>query len=45
MGESKTLAQFCGTMQAIFEVTCEDIERDVPDLVKKQQEQKLISTD
>jgi hypothetical protein len=43
MGEGKTLAQVCDTMQAEFEVTREDIERDVLDLVEKLQAQQLIS--
>jgi hypothetical protein len=45
MGEGKTLAQVCDVMQAEFEVTREDIERDVLDLVEKLHAQQLISAD
>lgn len=44
MGEGKTLVQVCDTMQAEFEVSRADIERDVIDLVKKLQAQQLIGT-
>jgi len=43
MGEDKTLAQVCDTMQEEFEVTREDIERDVLDLMEQLQAKQLIS--
>lgn len=44
LGEDKTLAQVCDAMQAEFEVSRADIERDVIDLVLKLQAQQLIGT-
>ena len=43
MGEGKTLGEICDTMLEEYEVTREDLERDVVKLADKLLEQKLIS--
>ncbi len=43
MSEGKTLAEVCDAMQTEFEVSREDIERDVIELTEKLKAQQLIS--
>ena len=43
MSEGKTLSEVCDAMQAEFEVSREDIQRDVIELTEKLQAQQLIS--
>jgi len=42
IGEGKTLAEICDTMLDEYEVTRDDLERDVVELADKLLEQKLI---
>jgi len=44
MSEGKTLSEVCDAMQAEFEVSREDIQRDVIELTEKLKAQQLIST-
>lgn len=43
MGKGKTLAEICDTMLDEYEVTRDDLERDVVELADKLLEQKLIA--
>jgi hypothetical protein len=43
MSERKTLAEICDTMLDEYEVTRDDLERDVVELANKLLEQKLIN--
>jgi hypothetical protein len=43
MGEGKSLGEICDTMLDEYEVTRDDLERDVIELADKLLEQKLIS--
>lgn len=43
ISEGKTLSEVCDAMQAEFEVSREDIERDVIELTEKLKAQQLIS--
>ena len=45
LGEGKTLAQICDTMLSEFEVTRDELERDVVDLVQQLQVRQLIATE
>jgi len=42
MGEGRTLAEVCDAMQALYEATREQLERDVLELAEKLQAQGLV---
>jgi len=45
LGEGKTLAQVCDTMLSEFEVSRDELERDIADLVQQLQVRQLIATE